>query len=499
MKSRDVLLQAGPISEEFQCDLGHKRRKDRVQQVADALAERPNESFPEVFDNPTDLEGVYRILGNDNVTYDKLLAGHQEATRQRVAALGKVAVLHDTTEFNWALRATIRWGLGELSKGRQGFFGHASIAVSADGLRCPLGCARMRLYARPDDLRSDDEREWWSERYPYWDSEFDRWLEGVEETEKLLGDDAELIHIMDREGDSYELFHYLVFRQLSFVIRLGQVRRVYDPATGALTRLDKVLEEAPICAERTITISERLDAGRNPYERKTFPAREGREARVSIRACQIEVCRPGNRKDLKHLSKRIPVNLVEVVELEPPEGQEPVHWVLITSEPIDTEEQVLQVVDLYRSRWLIEEFFKSIKTGCAYRKRQLESVDTLINALAITLPIAWRLLALRHLERTATEEPAGAVVSDVQLALLQKRAKGCKWSATPKLGEVLFAVARLGGFQKSNGRPGWQILGRGWAKLMMLEAGYWLALEMMQNEQHNNTRFNGTHDSAEEA
>jgi IS4 transposase len=46
---------------------------------------------------------------------------------------------------------------------------------------------------------------------------------------------------------------------------------------------------------------------------------------------------------------------------------------LYTSEPIDTAEQLLTIVDQYRSRWVIEEFFKALKTGCAFEKRQLES------------------------------------------------------------------------------------------------------------------------------
>jgi hypothetical protein len=188
------------------------------------------------------------------------------------------------------------------------------------------------------------------------------------------------------------------------------------------------------------------------------------------------------RSDLANLDKRIDVNVVEVVELQPPKGEEPVHWMLVTTEPIDSVEQILEVVDLYRSRWLIEEYFKSIKTGCSYSKRQLDSIETLLSALAITLPIAWRLLALRHLERCAPEAPVAGVLSDVQIEILRSRAKGCRWSPVPTLGEALYAVARLGGHIRSNGRPGWQVLGRGWAKLMLMEAGYVIAMKIQEHE-----------------
>jgi len=77
------------------------------------------------------------------------------------------------------------------------------------------------------------------------------------------------------------------------------------------------------------------------------------------------------------------VNVVYVWEVNAPPGEDPVEWRLITSEPIDTLAQVLRVVDIYRTRWLIEEFFKALKTGCAYEKRQLESLQTLLVALAL--------------------------------------------------------------------------------------------------------------------
>ncbi|MEM7449045.1 MAG: hypothetical protein AAF355_12465 [Myxococcota bacterium] len=51
---------------------------------------------------------------------------------------------------------------------------------------------------------------------------------------------------------------------------------------------------------------------------------------------------------------------VHVVEPDPPEGEAPVQWTLCTSEPIDTEAQVLRVVDMYRARRCTEVFFKAL-------------------------------------------------------------------------------------------------------------------------------------------
>ena len=80
--------------------------------------------------------------------------------------------------------------------------------------------------------------------------------------------------------------------------------------------------------------------------------------------------------------------MVYATEVDPPDGEPPLEWRLVTTELITTPEQVLRIVEWYRTRWLIEEFYKCLKTGCAYEKRQLESLDTLLVALALLAPIA---------------------------------------------------------------------------------------------------------------
>jgi hypothetical protein len=49
-------------------------------------------------------------------------------------------------------------------------------------------------------------------------------------------------------------------------------------------------------------------------------------------------------------------------------------------------DQVAAVVDHYRGRWTIEEFFKAIKTGCALEARQLESKRSMPSAVTENRP-----------------------------------------------------------------------------------------------------------------
>ena len=128
--------------------------------------------------------------------------------------------------------------------------------------------------------------------------------------------------------------------------------------------------------------------------------------------------------------------------------------------------------------WTIEEFFKALKTGCQFEKRQLESAESLLNALAILSQVAWRLLLLRHLARSTKPNPAAQALTAKQLDVLRAVAKR-PLPKMPTARETLLAVAALGGHIKNNGDPGWLVLGRGMHDLLLLEMG-WRAREQAE-------------------
>ena len=137
----------------------------------------------------------------------------------------------------------------------------------------------------------------------------------------------------------------------------------------------------------------------------------------------------------------------------------------MTTEPCETQEQILRVVDFYRARWLIEDFFKALKTGCAIESRQLESRSALLNTLALFLPIAVHLLWLRTCARDTPEAPATDAFSPVQLQVLKHRSHR-KMPENPTVLQAMWSLAGLGGHIANNGWPGWQVLGRAFATLV---------------------------------
>jgi hypothetical protein len=193
----------------------------------------------------------------------------------------------------------------------------------------------------------------------------------------------------------------------------------------------------------------------------------------------VDLKRPADAP--KASASALRVNVIHVFERKPPQGEPAVEWFLLTNLPIDTDEAIAFAVDCYRARWMIEEFFKALKTGCQFEKRQLESAHSLLNALAILTPVAWRLLLLRHLARSDTRAPASSALTLQQMEVLTAVAKK-PLPPRPTARDAMLAVAALGGHLKSNGDPGWLVLGRGMHDLLLLELG-WRARDAQRSDQ----------------
>lgn len=472
-RSGHVLATCGSIVDELAAGaLGDQRLDERRNRVVAILEQHPDRGFPDACADDAESEALYRFLRNPRVSQEAVLAPHLDATRARCTAVGEVLVVHDTTDMVFTGTAPRR-GLTRLGPHRQGFWVHASLAVSADGERAPLGVLALQSYAR-DAARPPRA----SHRTRVGDptKERRRWLEGVARVRPHLGPTTTAIHVMDREADSYEILAALIAHRDRFIVRMAYDRRIV-PTTETGTRVTDALAQATVVCQREVPLSARRNPppGRTLYARQRHPARTGRVATLQVATHGVQLRRPPYIK--APTPARLPVHLVWVREIAAPIGTEPVDWRLVTTERIDTVDDVLRIVDAYRARWLIEEYFKALTTGCAYERRQLESLQTLQVALALLAPIAWRLLLLRHLARHQPETPATAVLTSRQLGLLRARPGGTRVPSPATVTDALLAIARLGGHLRHNGPPGWIVLARGFQKLQDMELGWIAAAE----------------------
>lgn len=422
-----------------------------------------------------DLEALYRFLSNDRVDAAAIVEPHIEATTAR--STGRtIAIVHDSTDF--AFSGVSGETLGFIPRTSQrGFMGHFALAVGDQG--DALGVLGFETLFFEERIRGvvRKNRSAATKRYRQKvDKASLRWDRMVEQTRALVPSTTTAIHVMDCEADNYRLFAMMVGAGDRFVIRARHDRRpARSGPDGEWATVGGVAEAATFRCQREVPLSKRR---RDPALNATYKARGARTAVLQISASRAVVKTPG-RAAHAHEPRSLDLNLVRVHELETPSGCESVDWILLTTEAVDTQQQAEAVVDWYRRRWVIEEYFRALKTGCGYERRQLESRDALLRTLSLLVPIAWQLLAVRDAARAAPKSPARRMLREAQLVVLRALTKG-RLSRSPTIEEALLAIAAQGGHLKRNGRPGWQTLGKGLEKLWWAELGYLAAREELQ-------------------
>lgn len=485
----NVPFDLRPRDAEFgEVDLGDRRRNDRAREIFGAWSASPETSLPRAMKDSAALEGAYRFFNNPRVDSTAVVAPHVQCSWERAVSASAaglwVLAIQDTTEMRFG-GTMEREGLGDLMNDGDGFYAHTGLLAciaKPDGPRgavaIPLGLGGCEILVRPKDraARPADmsKKEWERTRHFANDNEFLRWERLASDLDQAADShEVSIIHVADREADEFSWMAKIIERGGRFVIRQTKERRLL---AGYKTQNDEVVDgleallasQHPIQAKREVAFQTASTArGR----RRREEPREGRSTTLGIYALQTTVRRP----DLSRTStKTITLNVVIVRELDAPEGQAPIEWRLLTTESIETKDDVLRIVDAYRARWLIEEYFKAIKTGCSYEKLQLETLHGLKIALSFCFAIAWHMLLLRTIARDAPNVPARAVMTIAQMTVLLAIAAMPKnpWSVklqdNPDVTDVLYAVARMGGHIKNNGPPGWMTLSRGFHELSLV-------------------------------
>lgn len=475
------------IRAEFEgIQLGDHRLNKRVLQMVEKMAARPTAPFPELFD-AAELQGAYRLLDHEALTSEQVMGPHYTATVQRASVQPLVRMLHDGSNIVHG-----RGGKGrnfyKLGTNLYGYVSHVSLASTIDGV--PLGIGHLMYVERDTDAPTAEPaseetlsspapssetppEETPSKKTPPEEApsketpsdeekESQRWLLAVQQTAQRF-EGQSLIHIMDSEANSYVLLAALLSQGHRFVIR-GDERNVevHPKTRWEKQNILKLLRQQPVLGERQVELSERTAS--DPRSKRN-PNRKARTALLQMRSAKVYLPRPDDLRGTgpNAQPRRIQLNVVLVEERQAPEGEVPVQWILLTSEPVETLAEVEAVVDHYCGRWLIEELFKAVKTGCAFEKRQFEYQHTSQNALALTLPIAWQLLLLRAVERRHSSAPAKELLGEA-LPVLRAIAKR-RLPSRPTVAHVMAAIAELGGHKKSNGPVGWLVLGRGMNRL----------------------------------
>lgn len=449
-------MQAWIVDELATSDMGDARLDQRYALVLDRLSQRPVLSIPAACEGWAEVQAAYRFFDNDRVTVEKVLAPHRDATLQRLARHAVVLVAQDTTELDLT-RKHEKVG-GPLSDEQQyGMLVHPLLAMTPQGL--PLGVLGAEIWARdPEEFHKRKKRA----LKPIEEKESFRWLQGYRQAcavaKQVPG--TQIVCLSDSEGDIYECFVAAETAEAEagkadWIIRGCQDRLLVDPEGKKLLQ---AVGSAPVLKRYQIEVSAREAKCGDKNGRRQ--ARSGRTATVTVRALTVTLQVPERRGRSLSGGKQMPtvtVNIVLVREENPPEGEEPIEWVLLTSLPIDSVEAVDRVVAYYCQRWGIEIYFRVFKSGCHVEDLQLETTKRMEVCLSVYLIVAWRVLHLLHLGLECPDMPCDAVLSPEEwrsVYVIVKQQPLPK--STPTLGEMIPLIASLGGYlgRKHDGPPG---------------------------------------------
>jgi len=340
--------------------------------------------------------GFGRFLANSKVTVGRLVEGWSDLTV--AAASGRhVLAIHDTSEINFRTTPKRRRQLGKIGKGGgRGLLLHAMVAIDADDGGC-LGLVTGRIWTRRGHVRTAHQKR------RSQDKESHRWITTAEGGKAVLAAAAQVTVMTDREGDIFFAWATVPEPGYHMITRSMHDRRL---ANG-----DSLYETAAHFAfttERLVDLPER--------ENK----RSARLAKLTLRFGTVELARPRNTVE-RGLPKSVPLTFIEVVERNPPTGTAAVHWRLLTTHSVTTAEAAWQIVDWYKMRWTIEQFWRLLKLqGLQLEDSQLETAERLIKLTAIAAKAAVTILQLVQARDGRSREPATIAFAPHEIAVLDK-------------------------------------------------------------------------------
>lgn len=432
-------------------NIGDRRLNKRLGMIVEAFAQNPNAQIPQATDGWPQAKAAYRFFDNKKVSVERILEPHRDAIKERVQNRNLILAVQDTSTLNYTDHpCTEDLGLAGNDITR-GILIHPTLAVSTEGI--PLGLIDLQLWTRDPEVSEKEDNH----KLPIEEKESFKWLKGYRATAALQQklNDVHFVVVCDREGDIFELLAEAERTgedgktdKPDLLVRASWDRKVWHPQG----HLWPQLESQDLAGELVVQV----------------PRKKGqpeREATLTIRFAAVTIEPPDRIPRRAPICKKITVWAVYAHEESPPAGVEPLSWMLLSTRPVESFEDAVEKITWYVLRWVIELFFKALKSGCRVEDRQLQTRERLENCIAVDCIVAWRVMFLTTMGREVPDLPASALFEEYEWKALHCFVHRTPTSPEeePRLGEVVREVAKMGGFlaRKRDGHPGMMTLWRG--------------------------------------
>jgi IS4 transposase len=406
-----------------------------------------------------------RFLRNRSVTATEMAAHAAERTAARAAGRD-VVVIQDTSELALGGRRAKASGYGPVGKGGalRGLLLHAVLAVDA-GTGGVLGLVDAKVWNRKGGKVTDRRSRKTSNK------ESQRWLDGTMRAGEVLAATDSITGVSDRESDIYEHFARRP-SNVHLIVRACQNRKIETDDADQIKLLFDHVDSLP-------------EQGRFEVKIPAAPGRKARTAEIAVRFSRVVLCKPlhGAAPDLP---ATIALNMVDVRETSVPEDGKPVHWRLLTTHAVTNLGEARRIVDLYRMRWAIEEFFHTLKTaGFDIEAADIGNPQAMIKfVVAATIAAVTVMQLVKARDGTTGQsfadafDPADQPILEAISTQLEGKTERQK-NPHPR-GSLAFAgwvIGRLGGWTGYYGKPGPRVMRQGLDDFQRIKYGTALRLQ----------------------
>lgn len=377
----------------------------------------------------------WRFLANPRVTAERLIEGWGERSSAAVAGRHVLAI-QDTSEISFRTTPSDRRGLGEIGKGSgRGVLLHAMLALDAGTGGC-LGLVTGEVWTRAGRVTQPHGERLLAEK------ESQRWVSCGAAAKTVLAAASMVTVVDDREGDFFAKWALL-------------------PAPG-FHLLTRAMHDRKLAGGGRLSTAELAPGGTRMIELRAKPGRPAHTALLALRFGQVTLVRPKNTVE-PGLPEHVTLSSVEVIEIDPPAGAEPVLWRLLTTHAVGDAETAWRIVDWYRARWTIEQLFRTLKLqGLRLEDSQVETADRLIKLTAIAAQAACLTLQLVQARDGRSGEPASLAFTAAEIGALDALAPRLEGNTAKQknphpnrsLAWAAWIIAKLGGWDGySSSRP----------------------------------------------
>lgn len=437
-----------------QAQLGDQRRTKRIVKSASRMVKKPQASIPDQMQTWKDTKPFYEVLKKRAVTHAELMKPHWQNTREQAGDPEVVLIVQDGSQIDYTGHQIE--GLGPIGDGRgYGYLVHSALAFEPD-TKAVLGLMYQKPFVRSEIRHTTQEDSYSRAKRP---RESQVWRETVE----AIGappEQTRWVHVGDSGADIFEFMAACQREGCDFLIRACQDRCVTPADEEAVTYLKTYARTLPAQDHKVI-------------ELKGCDNRM-RQAQMQISFDEVQIKPPFHSRQQAPLTAYV----IRVWEEHAPAEQNPVEWILVTSVPTRDRSTAQRHITWYEHRWVIEDYYQCLKTGCQIEARRLRQGKRLIGLLGIVGVIAVRLLQLRAWARQTPDIPAAQRLPADLLAVVAHLAR--RPPNQLSTGEFWTTVAQQGGYlaRHGDGPPGWKTIWRGWSEIQTLLDGVHLASEL---------------------